>query len=211
MNFTAKGRKYTVDKFGVITQTDFHPFVYDDKYSAIYDSDKYKFGNDILQALRLGFVYGAHAGKITSLLDVGYGNGAFINFIKKSIPYVYGYDITGVPLTGAYVMPELVKADVYTMWDVVEHFPDCSFLKKIPCDTLLISTPFCHFHTEGLEWFENYHHLKPDEHIRHFTPWSLSAFMRQYGWYSCSESNHEDYIRQSKSDLQNIFSMAFKR
>lgn len=212
MKFVARGRKYEIDRNGVIVQTDHRPFEYDPNYSAIYDKPEYKQGSDLLQAMRLGFAQGAHGKPIRSLLDMGYGNGAFINFAKKHIPYVYGYDITGVPLDGAYVMPELIKADCYTAWDVIEHFPDCSFLKDLPCDTLCVSLPFCHFHTEGFDWFENkYHHLKPDEHIRHFNSWSLQAFMRQYGWEAVTESAHEDIIRKGQNGLQNILSMAFKK
>ncbi len=233
MNFTAKGRKYEIDQFGVITQQDHRPFVYDPNYSAIYDSEQYKRGSDILQALRLGFALGSHGKPIQSLMDVGYGNGAFINFIKKGhkqteiytklgglvaveetglIPFVYGCDITGVPLDGAYLMPEFVKADVYTFWDVLEHFPDCSFLKDLPAETVCISLPYCHFFMKGADWFENeYHHLKPDEHIRHFNPWSLAAFMNQYGWKKVGESDHENIIRKGQNGLQNILSMAFKK
>ncbi len=234
MNFTAKGRKYEINNLGVITQTDHHPYVYDPQYSAIYDKPEYKQGSDLLQALRLGFALGAHGKPIKSLMDVGYGNAAFINFVKKRveswkaiekrkaikiettenglIPFVYGHDITGVPLDGAYLMPEFVKADVYTFWDVLEHFPDCEFLRTLPCETICISLPYCHFFMKGADWFENeYHHLKPDEHIRHFNPWSLAAFMNQYGWKVVAESDHENIIRKGKNGLQNILSMAFKR
>lgn len=235
MKFTAKGRKYEIDKFGVITQMDHRPFEYNENYAAIYDKPEYKRGSEILQALRLGFVLGAHGRKIETLLDVGYGNAAFINFIKDHIPHVWGYDVTGVPLDGAYRMPKMKQeAEVMTYWDVLEHIPDCSFLKDLTCDTICISLPYCHFHTEGLSWFENeYVHLKPDEHIRHFCPWSLEAFMKQYGWKAIAESDHENKIRKAKlkipctyetqcgtitgaietgfSPLQNIISMAFKR
>lgn len=212
MKFTARDRKYEIDNNGVIIQTDHHPFVYDPNYSAIYDKPEYKQGSDLLQALRLGFALGAHKKPIQSLMDVGYGNAAFINFIKKHIPFVYGYDITGVPLDGAYMMPELVKADVYCFWDVLEHFPDLDFVKDIPAETICVSLPYCHFLTEGREWFEkDYHHLKPDEHIRHFNPISLSNMMFHYGWKTVAESDHENIIRKGTNGLQNIFSMAFKR
>jgi hypothetical protein len=212
MKFTIAGRKYEMDKFGVITQTDHRPYVYDKAYSAIYDGREYKRNSERLQDLRLGFVLGSHGSPIRSLLDIGYGNGAFINTAKQHVPYVYGYDITGVPLDGAYVMPEIVKADVITMFDVLEHFPDCSFVADLPCETLVVSLPYCHFHTEGLKWLETkYKHLKSDEHIRHFTEWSLPAFLDQYGWRPVAKSSHEDIIRKSTHGLQNIISMAFKR
>lgn len=234
MKFTARGRKYEIDSNGVIVQTDHRPFTYDPNYAAIYDDPKYTENSNLLQAMRLGFAQGAHGKPIRSLFDVGYGNAAFINFAKKHVPFVYGYDITGVPLDGAYLMPELVKADVYTFWDVIEHYPDCSFIRDIQAETICVSLPYCHFHTEGLNWFENeYHHLKPDEHIRHFNPWSLRAFMKGYGWEAVAESDHEDLIRKSKiakgeysysfvgrgvvdnmdgkHHLRNILSMAFKK
>lgn len=212
MKFTSHGRQYEVDRFGVIVQTDHRPFVYDPKYSAIYDKPEYVRGSELLQALRLGFVHGAHGRPIQSIMDVGYGNGAFINFVKQHVRYVYGHDVTGVPLDGAYQMPEIVKADVITMWDVLEHFPSVNFVRELPCETLVVSLPHCHFLTEGKDWFDNeYPHRKPDEHIRHFNAISLSAMMASYGWKTISISGHEDIIRKSAHGRQNILSMAFKR
>jgi hypothetical protein len=212
MKFTSHGRQYEIDPFGVIVQTDHRPFVYDPKYSAIYDKAQYRRGSDILQAMRLGFVQGCHGKEVKSLMDVGYGNGAFINFAKQHIPYVYGHDVTGVPLNGAYVMPELVKASVYCFWDVLEHFPDLSFVRDLPCETICLSLPYCHFVTEGKTWFdEKYPHRKPDEHIRHFTQFSLGSLMDSFGWKTIAVSGHEDVIRKSVHGLQNILSMAFKR
>lgn len=212
MNFISHGRRYQTDQFGVIVQTDHRPFVYDPKYSAIYDKANYKRGSDILQAMRLGFVAAAHGKPIKSLMDVGYGNGAFIDFAKQHVKYVYGYDVTGVPLDGAYVMPELVKASVYCFWDVLEHFPDLSFIADLQCETICLSLPYCHILTEGKTWFdEKYPHRKPDEHIRHFNEISLGALMDSYGWKTVSVSGHEDVVRKSVHGLQNILSMAFKR
>lgn len=212
MKFEIRSRQYEVDKFGVITQTDHRPFIYDPLYSSTYDKPEYKSQSELLQAMRLGFICGAHGEPIKTVMDVGYGNGAFINFIKQYIPHVYGHDVTGVPLDGAYQMPELVKADVYTFWDCLEHIPDTSFLEALHCETIAISLPYCHFHTEGKAWLEtSYKHMKPDEHIRHFNEWSLAAFMTQYGWHAIAASSHEDIVRKSAHGLTNILSMAFKR
>jgi hypothetical protein len=212
MKFESHGRKYEVDKFGVIVQTDHRPFTYDAEYSAIYDNPEYTRQSELLQAMRYGFICAAHGKLINSLLDVGYGNGAFINFAKQHVPYVYGHDVTGVPLDGAYQMPEIVKADVITMWDVLEHFPSVEFVRELPSETLVVSLPYCHFLTEGKEWFEiQYKHRKPDEHIRHFNQFSLSAMMDSLGWKEMANSRHEDIVRKSAHGLPNILSMAFKR
>src|SRR6516225_10745703 len=137
-----KGRNYSVDEFGVVTQMDHKPYVYDPDYSAIYDREEYKIQSDLLQAMRLGFVCAAHGGKVRTLMDVGYGNGAFIMYAKKYLQHVYGFDVTGVDLPGVYIMPEFIKADIYCFWDVLEHFADCSFLRNLPCETICISLPY---------------------------------------------------------------------
>jgi hypothetical protein len=212
MKFTSHGRQYEVDRFGVIVQTDHRPFVYDPAYSATYDTPEYVRGSELLQALRLGFVHGVHGKPVNSIMDVGYGNGAFINSAKQHIKHVYGHDVTGVPLDGAYVMPEIIKADVITFWDVLEHFPSLDFVKDLPTETICLSLPYCHIITEGKSWFDGmYPHRKPDEHIRHFNEISLAAMMADYGWRKVAVSGHEDIVRKSKHGLQNILSMAFKR
>lgn len=212
MKFTAKGRQYEIDRFGVVNQLDHRPFVYDEKYSDTYNKPEYKENALILQAMRFAFAQTAHGRKVQSILDCGYGAGDFIDFAKKHVPYVYGYDITGVPLIGAYSMPEIVKADVICFWDCLEHFPDISFVKDLPHETIALSLPYCHIVTEGVGWFENkYHHIKPDEHVHHFSEISLRNIMDHYGWRTVAISDHEDIIRKSKHGLQNILSMAFKR
>lgn len=212
MKFTSYGRQYEIDRFGVIVQTDHRPFVYDPTYSATYDKPEYVRGSELLQAMRYGFVCAAHNKPVKTLMDVGYGNGAFLKFAKNHVPFVYGHDVTGVPLDFAFCMPEIVKADVITMWDVLEHFPSVDFVKDLPCETLVISLPYCHFLTEGKEWFDTvYKHRKCDEHIRHFNEFSLAAMMASYGWRTVAVSSHEDIVRKSTHGLQNILSMAFKR
>lgn len=212
MKFESHGRKYEVDQYGVIVQVDHRPYVYDAAYSAIYDTEAYRQQSDILQAMRMGFVHAAHGGPINSLIDIGYGNGAFINFAKQHIPYVYGHDITGVDITGALIVPDMVKADVACFWDVLEHFPEISFVRNLPYDTICISLPYCHFLTRGKDWFDNeYPHRKPDEHIRHFNEHSLRVMMDALGWRMVAVSGHEEIVRKSKHGLQNILSAAFKR
>lgn len=235
MKFTAKGRQYEVDRLGIINQVDHKPFIYDQNYAGIYDSPEYVRGSEILQAMRYGFICSAHGWPINSICDCGYGNGAFMRYVKQQVPFVYGFDVTGVKVEGCYILPELVKADVVTFWDCIEHIPDLSFIKDLPHTTIAVSLPYCHFMTEGKEWFENeYRHLKPDEHVHHFNEFSLSLLMNSFGWATVATSQHEDIIRQNppiknvkytqtkcgsfplgveetKDPKQNILSMAFKR
>jgi hypothetical protein len=212
MTFTSHGRHYEIDRFGVIVQTDPRPYTYDAAYSSTYDTEAYRRESEKLQALRLGFVIGACGGVPDSLLDVGYGNGAFMLFAKQVIPDVMGSDITGVDVPGCKIVDGMPPADAITFWDVLEHFPNVDFLADLPHEVLCVSLPYCHFHTEGPEWFaEKYKHRKPDEHIRHFDDQSLVSMMRHYGWQVTAISSHEDIVRKSTHGLQNILTMAFKR
>lgn len=212
MKFTSHGRQYEIDRFGVINQKDARPFVYDEKYVSTYDTPEYAAKSALLQGMRMGFCCGAHGSIPETLLDYGYGNGDFMKFAKQYIPHVYGFDLTLVPVDGCYIMPQLVNVDVMTFWDALEHVPDLSFLADLRARTLVISLPYCHFHTEGKEWFDNnYKHRKPDEHLHHFNEHSLALLMSYYGWKTVSVSNHEDVIRTSAHGLPNILSMAFKK
>lgn len=215
MTFQSKnGAYYRVLNTGVIEQVNPQPYKYDAKYVATYDTPEYVRGNETLQAMRYAFATAAHRTPISSILDVGCANGAFLKFVQKQIYYCYGYDVTGEQVEGVAIVKELIPAEVYTFHDVLEHIHDCSFLADLQCDTICISLPYCHYHTvaKGQEWFDNeYKHLKRDEHVRHFNPVSLRYFMEGYGWRMVALSLHEDIVRKSTHGLPNIISAAFKR
>jgi hypothetical protein len=218
MEFTTHdGFHYRTDECGALVQVCPQDYKYDAAYSAIYDTEAYRRGNETLQALRLGFVQAAHGERVHSLLDMGYGNGAFMEFAKHGVPWVGGYDITGVPVpAGTYKINSIhslaTNIDVITFWDCLEHLHDLEFLLTLPCKTIAISLPYCHFRKEGREWFEtNYIHRKPNEHVRHFDATALSCTMAKFGWREVALSGHEDIVRKSKHGLQNILTMAFKR
>jgi len=208
MTFTSHGRTYSTDEFGVTHQTDGKPFVYDKLYASTYDTLDYTRQNDKLQALRLGFVIGSHGSVPESIMDVGYGNGAFLKACDI-IPKRYGKDITGLQVPGIELVDDYIPVDVITFNDCLEHIPDLGFIKDLQCDTLVISLPWCHS-TGG--WFdEHYKHRKPDEHLHHFNNESLCLFMASMDWFVVAESNHEDIVRTSTGPWKNILSMAFKR
>ena len=218
--FESLGVLYDKNEFGVIIQVDPKPFIYDAKYSATYDTFSYKKGADILNGLRYGFACAAHRGHIGSILDCGYGNGAFMKFAKQQTKEVFGYDVTGIPVDGCTIVGTFSTApvDVITFWDCLEHFHNIDFLGDIKAETICISLPYCHFnnihHDKGLQeavkWFDTWKHRKPDEHIRHFNRGSLKRTMQHYGWNEVAYSHHEDIVRISPMPM-NILSMAFKR
>lgn len=212
--FFSHNRAYKIDKYGVIHQVDNVPFTYDEKYISTYNTPEYQRESELLQALRLGFLLGAHGTIPLSIMDYGSGNGAFIRFAKKNIFQVCGFDIFRYKMCDIVVHNELHRADVYTFHDSLEHIKDLSFLEKLQADTICISLPYCHYRTNGQDWFDTeYKHRKPDEHLHHFDRDSLSALMRSYGWKEVAFSTHEDIVRKpsySQYGMINILSMAFK-
>lgn len=208
MTFRINQHEYLKDEYGV-HQINAEPFVYDEKYCATYNTDAYVRGNEILQALRLGFVIGVHSSIPASLADIGFGNGAFLKRCKDVIPKLYGKDVSGIQLDFVENVWHYPKCDVVTFWDCLEHIQSLDFLHDIPCDTICISLPYCHF--DSIEWFENWKHRKPNEHLHHFSPDTLTAVMGKYGWSAIATSHHEDIVRIGVNSLPNILTMAFKR
>lgn len=199
---------YKEDRYGVLHQLNPKPFTYDPRYCATYDTPEYKQKSDLLQALRFGFASAAHGKPIQSLLDVGYGNGAFMNFAKVQVPTVYGHDISGVEVPAGCDFVEDIRiiCDVVTFHDCLEHYHDINFVQDLRCETVVISLP----HFPGRENFELWPHRKPNEHLHHFTLESLKRWMWKMGWECVACGKHEDIVRRRNSDW-NILSAGFKR
>jgi len=212
--FTSHGHTYEIEESGAVHQTDAQPFIYDKKYTETYNTPEYLRESELLQVLRYAYCTLAFRGRITSLLDVGYGAGQFMRFARKYTPLVYGYDVTGVQVEDCKILDFMDAAvDVVTFWDVWEHMEDHSFARDLKCNTLVISLPYCHIHTEGVEWFSNgYKHRKKNEHVYHHNPQSLENELRSLGWNLLNMPDYfEDVVRKSTHGLQNIHSAAFKR
>lgn len=211
--FTCKdGSKYAVLATGAVKHVNPVPFTYDAEYSAVYDTPEYQRNSDILQAMRYSFATGAHGGPINSLLDCGYGNGAFMKFARQYTRMVLGYDVTGVPVPEGCISTDDMNAgaQVITFHDCLEHFHDINFVRDLNYTTLVVSLPNCPFSEMGKEWFENeYPHRKPSEHIWHFSASSLAATMALLNWRQVARSYHETIVRNRYP--RNILSMAFKR
>lgn len=202
---------YEKDKFGVIKQkTISSKFVYDCNYSKQrYDS--YKELSVYMSYLRYGFILGSIGKLPTSIVDVGYGNGSFLKVCSKTIKKCYGIDVSDYPI------PENCEKldsfdrhfDIVTFFDSLEHFEDISFISKIDCNYLCISVPECHYFSD--EWFENWKHRRPDEHLWHFNLESLTKFMFHSGYNLINSTNLEDIIRINGFEYSNILTCIFKK
>lgn len=196
---------------GVIYQVDKQHIDYDKDY---VNTRYVKYGElpTYMGYLRLGNIIGSLGRVPKSILDVGYGDGSFLKVCNNIIPECYGYDISTYPIPdGCTQVSDIAENfyDVITFFDSLEHFEDVDFVQDLKCSAICISVPHCHYKND--EWFENWKHRRPNEHLWHFDKRSLRTFMHRMGYVLVSSSNVEDTIRKNKEEESNILTCIFKK
>lgn len=210
---------YRVDEFGVIHQVEFTPIVYDKKYISYYEdlSDRtIKLGYQ-----RMGWLLGLMGRIPSSVLEIGYGTGTFIEAAEiTGVPECAGYDIARYPLPDNVRFVEWEDAlarewDLVAMFDVLEHIPDLSFLARLKAQHLALAVPYCRWRELGAagdDWFRAWRMLLPNEHLHHFDPESLTALLGHHGFRCVTLNSFEDGIRLRPGEIgPNILSGFFVR
>lgn len=202
---------YNQDSLGVIHQINHKPFVYSNEYIQHYQVMREL--TDQMAHLRLGYILGVLNYAPASILDVGFGNGAFLSAAMKICSDVSGYDVMENPCLpdGCTRATDLFDRsyDLITFFDSLEHCEDLSFVQDLDCNYIAISVPWCHYVNDG--WFQTWKHRKPDEHLHHFNDQSLINFMKENGFQYIAHSNIEDAIRKPVDDLPNILTAIFEK
>jgi hypothetical protein len=203
-------KNYSKNEDGLIYQINKNPIQYNQEYvEKRYDS--YGELTNYMSYLRLGYISGVIKEKINSILDVGYGNGTFLKVCKKTIPNCYGYDVTNYQLPhGVEFVENWIdsETDVTTFFDVIEHLEDPYIVKNLKTKYIVISVPWCHYESD--EWFENWKHRRPNEHLWHFNESSMENFANSIGFELMNHSNFEDNIRGSLNNKKNILTVCLK-
>jgi hypothetical protein len=197
---------------GIIKQVIVNKIEYNYEYSKQYDNHGEK--SNYLSYLRLGVLLGNIAKIPNSILDVGYGNGSFLNAAKNIIPKCSGFDISGFPLSHDITIENSItekKFDVICFFDSLEHFDDIDIIENLNCEYIFISVPWCHYLSD--EWFLNWYHRKPNEHLWHFNDKSLVNFFNEKNFECIYINNFEDTIRKNSkcNEYPNILSAIFKK
>ena len=197
---------------GVIQQLHVEKISYNYDYSNKYNSYGEKGIN--LSHLRFGVLLGVLGHTPASIVDVGYGNGDFLSVCTKSIPAVYGCDLSDYPVPDRCTKINLAKiknVDVVCFFDSLEHFEDISFVKDLDTQYVFISVPWCHYLSH--DWFINWYHRRENEHLYHFNETALKTFFHESGYDCIYTSSFEDIIRYNPSvhPLPNILSCIFKK
>jgi len=143
---------YTKLKNGLIKQKSY--FSKKKDYNQGYVEERYNSYGEFsvrMSFLRLGFLLGAVNEELIKILDVGYGNGDFINCAKEFIPSCYGNEINGYHIPdGCEFVSDVFceKFDVVCFFDVLEHFDDIYEIENIKTKYMFISVPECHYHSD---------------------------------------------------------------
>lgn len=203
-------------EYGVLTQIERMPFVYDEKYVAGYDAlDCQK-----MSMLRYWKIVEKIGRPITSILDVGYGNAAFLKYAGSQGVQIFGYDVHNHNgLSESQRVPSVKEGfyDVITYFDALEHVEDIGKEIKELADHhyLVISVPCLRPDENASDWdrwFESWHHRKENEHLWHFTPLMLDIFIRMNGYSLIYMGNPEDEIRQTRERGRwNIMTAIFRK
>jgi hypothetical protein len=162
--------------------------------------------------LRLGYILGVIGNcRCQSILDIGYGSGAFLEACKSYFPKCAGFDVVDAPLPEGVYREQYTTEyyDVITAFDSIEHMRDPSvFVANLNCRYLVVSVPHCK-HPHDDSWFTNWKHRKPNEHLHHFTHSALTNFFEAHGFEVLGSSFVEDIVRKGESE--NILTMVGKK
>jgi len=202
---------YEVFPCGVIKQITKKSFNYGYEYSNKYN----QLGELGIQMsyLRLGYIIGSIGHIPNNILDVGYGNGDFLKISSNVISNCYGSDVTRdypIPDNCTFVN-DIYETDyeVVCFFDVLEHFENIYDIKKLKAKYIIDSLPNCHNFSD--DWFYNWKHRKPNEHLWHFNEKSLILFMKEIGYDLINTCSIEDVIRKHGHDYSNILTGIFKK
>jgi hypothetical protein len=169
---------------------------YWDKYHA-YDNNGIGWK---LTYFREAFV-AKHMPNFDKVCDVGIGSGQFIKHVGAK-----GYDINyyaqkWLRESNHFGNPYEEQFEALTFWDVLEHLEDPTAILA-NTNNVFMSVPI---HGTVRECMAS-KHLRPNEHIWHFTPKGVEFFMKYYGFELVDSSDGE-----TKAGRESIMSYYFRR
>lgn len=129
------------------------------------------------------------------VLDVGYGNGAFLKHVKSQGMEIFGADIHhedfGVPEVNLWTK---LHFDLICFFDSLEHFISFEGILELQADYVVVSIP--NLPRSFLARPQDWRHYKPGEHLHYFSTPSLDRLMLRWGFARKVQEGHpEDSIR----------------
>lgn len=137
----------------------------------------------------------------STVCDIGIGSGQFVKHVGAK-----GFDInpfarSWLEQNDLFADPYVEKFSTFTFWDVLEHFDDPELILS-KTDKVFVSLPI----HENFRACVESKHLKPNEHIWHFTDRGLKFFMWHFGFEVVDQDDGE-----TRAGRESIMSYFFRR
>jgi SAM-dependent methyltransferase len=162
-----------------------HIFQTDLRVSAVYDAE-YARQYDVrphreMSALRWNFIQRwLRLAAGSRILDIGYGNGSFLKYVRQHGMEVYGLDVHGEDFGIPTVTYEAASNfDLICFFDSLEHFPKFDPLFALHTSNVIVSLP--NSPDFLLDAPQHWRHYKPGEHLHYFSYDSLDRLMHKWG------------------------------
>ena len=149
------------------------------------------------------------------VLDVGYGNGAFLKRARAASMSIFGIDLHsedfGIPVVGFETRQDY---DLVCFFDLLEHFPDFAPILRLNTRFVVVSIPNTPDFILTTPW--KWRHFKPGEHLHYFSRASLDALMSNWGFSNrLADGFPEDDIRGKLAidgkSFDNIYTAIYAR
>lgn len=197
---------YSKENYGFWRQQNPVPFTYDDSYEQKQST------NIEMVYLRLGWL-SAHicfdALKEMTVVDVGAGNGSFVNHSKGKFKNIYSYDIVGSDTISEETL-KTTEWDLMVFSDVLEHYEDIEDLFKYKWKYVMVSFPETPEVTVWQE-LESWKHFKPNEHLWHLNMKGMIQWFIDHSCEVIGSGHPEDILRKRWSACPNISTILAKR
>lgn len=198
--------QFEVDQYGFWKQIDPNPFQYTVEYKSRQST------NIEMSFLRLGWL-SSHLPyeklKQMNVVDIGSGNGTFLQVTKMAFNRIVGYDLVGPSISIEEL--ETTDWDIIILSDVLEHFEDINHLFDMSWAYAFITVPETPL-VGSCEDLVGWRHYKPDEHIWCLNESGLYDWFRDNDCEVIASSNFEDIIRRRwDKNKPNIVTMLVKR
>lgn len=127
-----------------------------------------------------------------SIIDVGIGDGAFIEALQTATITPYGFDVNPASISwlrekSRYASLYDRKFDVATFWDSLEHIRDPRYALEQVSRVAIISIPIF----DDVKHVLRSKHYRPDEHYWYFTERGFIEFLSKEGFQVVRRSNME--------------------
>jgi len=200
---------YVQDRFGIIRQVSHDKFTYD------LDYKQKQATNSEMAYLRFGWLcsfFTYEEVKTFDIVDIGSGNGVFVDCCRGKFKSVSPYDLAGETITEEELYEKVW--DIIVMSDVLEHFEEPADLFRLKWRYAMISFP----ETPDADTFRElsaWRHFKPNEHLSYFTAESFRKWLQGCTgevFAVLGVSNFEDFIRVRWDEAApNITTMMIRR